>query len=175
MAVALSLQSYLGCNQAATHPLTHSDKTSSFTGRRHQICSPSARLIVQLCNTPIMSHARQRKTDISCTHSARLAYGCLLSQPPNISFTCPSILPFSFLPDISLLLLLFLLTPQFFNTLLKFPDWVYPVICHHSAFIPPPSSIKLKEAEDFGIYAIVHFSISFLSILYILSKILLAI
>lgn len=96
MAVALSLQSYLGCNQAATHPLTHSDKTSSFTGRRHQICSPSARLIVQLCNTPIMSHARQRKTDISCTHSARLAYGCLLSQPPHLlhlSFHSPFFLP----------------------------------------------------------------------------------
>lgn len=92
--MALSLQCYLGCNQAATRTLTRTDT-------HHPLHDGSIR---SACHQPGSSHScvtrpschktGERKTDSFCTHSARLAYGCLLIQPLNTSFTCPSILPF---------------------------------------------------------------------------------
>lgn len=138
--MALSLQCYLGCNQAATCTLTRTDT-------HHPLHDGSIR---SACHQPGSSHScvirpschktGERKTDSFCTHCEISVW--LPAHPASkhlfhLSFHPP----FSFLPDIVLLL-----TPLFFTTLLKFPDSVYPAICHHSAFISPPSTIKLKEA-----------------------------
>lgn len=126
--------------QSSSNTYPHTRRhTSSFTWRQHQICLPSARLITQLCNTPIMSQDGGEK-DWHFLHTPREISVWLPAHPASKHLFRLSFHPrVSFPPGIALLL-----TPLFFTTLLKFPDSFYPAICHHSAFISPPSTMKRK-------------------------------